>query len=70
MFGMEWNDGYSFGFIFALILALWAIFSILQNDRSGPLGKALWSVFVLFVPFFGFIAWLLFGPKAAKKRDS
>lgn len=66
MFGMEWNNGYTFGFIFALILALWAVFNILQNERSGPLGKAVWSVVVLFIPYGGFIAWLIFGPKASK----
>jgi hypothetical protein len=68
MFGMEWNDGYTFGFMFSLVLGLWAVFNILQNDRSGPLGKAIWSVLVLFVPFAGFIGWLLVGPKATKKR--
>jgi Phospholipase_D-nuclease N-terminal len=67
MFGMEWNNGYTFGFIVALILALWAIFNILQNDRSGPFGKAVWSVAVLFIPYLGFLAWLIFGPKASKR---
>jgi Phospholipase_D-nuclease N-terminal len=70
MFGMEWNNGVTFGYMFALVLALWAIFNILQNDRSGPLGKAVWSVFVLCVPFVGFIAWLVIGPKATKKKIS
>jgi Phospholipase_D-nuclease N-terminal len=68
MFGMEWTDGYTFGYLFSLILGLWAVFNILQNDRSGPLSKAIWSVFVLFVPYLGFIAWLLMGPKATKTR--
>jgi Phospholipase_D-nuclease N-terminal len=67
MFGMEWNNGYSFGFLFSLVLGLWAVFNILQNDREGPLGKAIWSVLVLFVPFLGFVAWFMIGPKAAKK---
>jgi hypothetical protein len=70
MFGMEWNNGYTFGYLFALVLGLWAVFNIVQNDRSGPFGKALWSVFVLFVPYVGFIAWLIMGPKAAKSRDN
>eukprot|EP01038_Epipyxis_sp_PR26KG_P013880 gene13880-18613_t len=38
------------------------------NERTGPFGKAVWSVLVMFVPFFGFVAWLLFGPKATKNR--
>lgn len=67
MFGREWDGGVTAGFIFALILALWAIFNIVQNDRTGPLGKSLWSVAVLFLPFLGFVGWLIFGPKATKK---
>jgi hypothetical protein len=70
MFGMDWNNGYTLSFVFALLLALWAVFNIIQNDRSGPFGKALWSVFVLFVPYVGFIAWFIAGPKAAKSRDN
>lgn len=58
----EWG----FGAVFSLLLALWAIFNIVQNERTGPFGKALWSVLVLFVPFIGFVLWLLFGPKATR----
>ena len=68
MFGRDWNDGTSIGFLFALILGVWAVINILQNDRTGPFGKAVWSVLVMFVPFFGFVAWLLIGPKATKNR--
>lgn len=68
MFGMEWNDGFTFGFLFALVLGLWAVINILQNERTGPFGKAVWSVLVMFIPYFGFIAWLFIGPKATKKR--
>ena len=67
MFGMEWNNGYTFGYIFALVLGLWAVFNILQNEREGALGKAIWSVVVLFIPYIGFIAWLIFGPKSSKR---
>jgi hypothetical protein len=44
------------------------VINILQNDRTGPLGKAVWSVLVMFVPFLGFVAWFFIGPKATKKR--
>lgn len=66
MFGQDWSQPWGFGFIFALLLALWSGISILQNSRTGPLGKAIWIVIVLFIPLFGFIAWLFFGPKADK----
>ncbi|HVY02819.1 MAG TPA: PLDc N-terminal domain-containing protein [Caulobacterales bacterium] len=63
MFGQEWHYA-GFWFLFALVLALWAVFNIAQSPRTPPFFKALWIVFVLFVPFLGFICWLLFGPRA------
>jgi hypothetical protein len=68
MFGMDWNNGVTFGYLFSLVLGLWAVLNIVQNEREGPLGKAIWSVVVLFVPYLGFFGWLMFGPKATKKR--
>jgi hypothetical protein len=52
--------------VFSLVLALWATFHIVQS-RSGPMGKALWTAAVLLIPFFGFAAWLFFGPRDRKK---
>jgi Phospholipase_D-nuclease N-terminal len=68
MFGREW-EGITFGFMIAAILALWAVFSILQNREKGNLSKAIWIVAVLCIPFFGFGGWLFFGPKAQKKLN-
>ncbi|MGE0827746.1 MAG: PLD nuclease N-terminal domain-containing protein [Hyphomonadaceae bacterium] len=65
MFGQDWPPYATLGFIVALILALWAVFHIAQS-RSGPLGKAIWIVAVLFLPYLGFIAWLIFGPRAKR----
>jgi hypothetical protein len=65
MFGGDIDYPIGIGFVFSLILALWAVFHIAQS-RSGPLGKAIWIVLVLFVPLLGFFAWLLFGPKRAR----
>lgn len=64
MFGQPW-DSYGLFFMFSLVLALWAVFHIAQSD-SGPLGKAIWVVVVLFIPFFGFVAWLMFGPRRVR----
>lgn len=64
MFGQDWNYIGPF-FLLALVLALWSVFNIAQS-RSGPLAKALWIVFVLFIPFIGFICWLLFGPRSSR----
>jgi hypothetical protein len=65
MFGRYWSMPVGFGFLFALVLALWAVFHIAQSGRT-PLGKAVWCVVVLFIPFFGFLAWLLFGPRSVR----
>ena len=65
MFGQTWSAPVTFGFVIALILALWAVFNIAQS-RSGALGKAIWIVLVLCIPYLGFLAWLFFGPRTAK----
>lgn len=53
-----------FGLIL-LILVIWGIVSTIQS-RAGTGNKVLWIVILLVIPLFGFILWLLFGPKAAK----
>ena len=66
VFSEHWHY-LGFWFLFSLILALWAVFHIAQNDHTSPLFKALWVVFVLFVPILGFFAWLLFGPRSSRR---
>lgn len=56
------------GFLFAAFLGFWAVFHIVQNERAGPLGKAIWCVCVLWIPYLGFLAWLFFGPRAERRR--
>lgn len=53
--------------LFSLVLAFWAVFHIAQSDRT-PLGKAIWCVVVLFIPFFGFAFWLFIGPRSKQIR--
>lgn len=45
-----------------LILIVWAIIKV-ANSPAGSISKVLWILILLFFPFFGFIAWLLLGPK-------
>ena len=66
MFGNHWRPPYGLWFLVSLVLALWAIFHIAQSGRT-PLGKAVWGVIVLFLPFFGFLAWLLIGPRSTRQ---
>jgi hypothetical protein len=70
MFGQDWDGGMTFGFMVALLLAIWAVIHIVQSRSTGPFGKALWSIVVLFLPYVGFVAWLVFGPRAEPKRLS
>ena len=65
MFSQDWPPYVTAGFAFALLLALWSVFHIVQSAER-PLGKAIWIILVLFVPYLGFFAWLLFGPRARR----
>lgn len=65
MFGQTWSSPLGLGFLVALVLGLWAVFHIAQSDRR-PLPKAVWCVLVLFVPYLGFLLWLLMGPRARR----
>ena len=65
MFSQSWNPPFGLWFFISLILALWAVFHTVQSTRS-PLSKAVWCVVVLFIPFLGFVLWLLLGPRAKK----
>jgi hypothetical protein len=53
-----------FGLIL-LILVIWGIVSTLQS-RAGTGKKVLWVVILLVIPLFGFVLWLLLGPKSGK----
>lgn len=66
MLGQQWSMPVGLGFIIALALALWAVFHIVQSQKT-PWAKAVWSVLVLCVPYLGFLLWLLLGPRATKR---
>jgi hypothetical protein len=61
---MNVEVGGFFGLIW-LVLAVWAIVSVVQS-RASTGGKVFWIVFVILFPIFGFLCWLLFGPKKAR----
>lgn len=61
----EMTMGIEVGGIFGLIilaLNIWAIVKIVQSGASTGI-KVLWILAVLIFPLFGFLAWILFGPK-------
>ena len=50
------------GFIL-LALDVWAIVSVIGSDASTG-SKVIWVLVILLLPLVGFIAWLIFGPRA------
>ncbi len=50
-----------FGLI-VLIANIWAIVNIFQS-RASTGGKVAWTLLILILPPFGFIIWLLAGPR-------
>lgn len=52
-----------FGFI-VLIADVYALYHIISSSASTG-KKIIWCLAVLILPVLGFIAWLIFGPRAA-----
>jgi len=55
------------GGLIVLILNIWAIVSIIGSASSTG-KKVLWCLAVILLPILGFIAWLIFGPRAQQRR--
>jgi hypothetical protein len=53
------------GGLILLVLDLWAIISVVGSSE-GTGKKVIWVLVILFLPLLGFIAWLIFGPRAAR----
>lgn len=51
--------------LIALVLIVYALYHVVGSNAS-VLAKALWTVAILVFPLIGFIAWLIFGPRAAR----
>lgn len=53
------------GGLVLLALDIWAIVSVIGS--KSPTGtKVIWVLAILLLPLLGFIAWLIFGPRAAQ----
>ena len=52
------------GFIL-LALDIWALISVIGSNETTS-KKVIWVLAILFLPLFGFIAWLIFGPRASR----
>jgi len=53
-----------FGFIL-LALVIWALISVIGSTATTG-KKVIWVLVILLLPLLGFIAWLLFGPRASR----
>ena len=53
------------GGLILLALDIWAIVSVI-GSRAGTGSKVIWVLAILLLPLVGFIAWLIFGPRAAQ----
>ena len=52
------------GFIL-LALDIWALISVIgSSETTGK--KVIWILVILFLPLIGFLAWLIFGPRASR----
>lgn len=61
---MNIEIGGFFGFI-VLVLDLWAVVNIF-GSRAGTGAKVLWLLLIIFLPFLGWLIWLLAGPRSAR----
>lgn len=53
------------GFIILLALDIWALISVIGSSASVG-SKVIWVLVILVLPLVGFIAWLIFGPRASR----
>ncbi len=51
------------GGLILLALDIWALISVIGSDAT-PGRKVIWVLVILLLPFLGFLAWLIFGPRA------
>lgn len=61
--------GFEFGGLLGLIilaLDIWAIINVFGSSAS-TLAKILWTLFILFLPIIGFLAWLIAGPRSSRR---
>lgn len=48
--------------LLVLVLDVYAIMQTARSDAPGAI-RALWIVLIILLPFVGFIAWMLLGPR-------
>lgn len=53
------------GFIL-LIAVIWALVNVLRSHASIG-AKVVWCAAILLLPLLGFVCWLIFGPRSAKR---
>lgn len=56
-----------FGGLIVLALDIWALVSVFGSSASTG-RKVIWALVIVVLPILGFLAWLLFGPRADSRK--
>jgi hypothetical protein len=67
--GVFWTALWLFLWIAWLMLLFRVIFDIFRSDDMGGWGKALWSIFVIILPFLGVLVYLIARGGSMTQRD-
>jgi hypothetical protein len=63
---MALNNYTGIGWFILLVLDLWAIVSVLGSAATTG-RKVIWVLAIVLLPFLGFVAWLILGPRANRR---
>ena len=69
LLGLFWTFLWFFLWIAWIILLFRVFIDIFRNHKMGGFGKALWSIFVIILPFLGVLIYLIAHGKDMQQRD-
>ena len=69
LLGMFWTFLWFFLWIAWIVVLFRVIFDIFRSKDMGGLGKALWVIFVIFLPFLGVLVYLIARGHSMGERD-
>ena len=64
LLGVFWTLVMASLFFLVIFVIVWALFDNFRRKDHGGLAKALWFIFILFVPLFGVFVYLIARPAA------
>ena len=69
LLGLFWTFLWFFIWIAWIVLLFRVFADLFRNHSMGGWGKALWSIFVIFLPFLGVLVYLIVHGKDMQRRD-